>query len=314
MKKILISGLLICAATLFSAKSDSLTLEVKPTKLSVNYIPDITYSQATSGFNPHKLELDLLKPEGKIKRPAVVFITGGGFIAAPKSNYLQQRMQIAEAGYVVASIEYRRVPDGVFPQPLEDIKSAIRYLRANADELGIDKNKIAVMGESAGGYFSAMTAVTNGERKYDVGKYLNESSEVQAAIDIYGLSDLTKVGDDFSEEVQRQHDSPAATEALMANGAIPFGGDGSTIKNSKKVNEVNPITHISSKTPPFLLLHGDKDTLVSPSQTEILHKALVAKGIDSTRYVVKNAAHGGNYWIQPEVMKVIIDFLNKNLK
>jgi len=74
------------------------------------------------------------------------------------------------------------------------------------------------------------------------------------------------------------------------------------------------MTYISKNTPPFLLLHGDKDMLVSPSQTEKLHRALVTKGVDSTRYVVKGAAHGGEYWVQPEVIKVIIDFLDKNLK
>ena len=71
------------------------------------------------------------------------------------------------------------------------------------------------------------------------------------------------------------------------------------------------MTYISKNTPPFLLLHGDKDMLVSPSQTEKLHRALVAKWVVSTRYVVKGAAHGGEYWVQP---KVIIDFLDKNLK
>lgn len=317
MKQLLLLGLLTLGTTVFAAKSDSQYLDVKLTKPKLSLMQDVTYSQDLTNCNsrcPQNLKMDILRFDGKGKRPAVVFVTGGGFIGAPKTNYIQQRVEIAEAGYVVASIEYRRVPDGVFPQPLEDVKSAIRFLKAHADELGIDKNKIAVMGESAGGYFAAITATTNGDRKYDKGENLNETSDVQAAIDIYGLSDLTKVGDDFSKEVQAQHNSPAATEALMANGAVPFGGDGSTIKNSKKVKEVNPITHISSKTPPFLLLHGDKDTLVSPSQTDILHKALVAKGIDSTRYIVRNAAHGGEYWVQPEVMKVIIDFLNKKLK
>lgn len=96
----------------------------------------------------------------------------------PKANYLQQRLQIAEAGYVVASIEYIKVPTRVFPEPLEDVKSAIRFLRANSDRYGIDKNKIAVMGSSAGGYLVAITGITNGYRQFDKGDNLNQSSNV----------------------------------------------------------------------------------------------------------------------------------------
>ena len=260
------------------------------------------------------LQMDIIKPVTDKKLPAVVFVTGGGFIMGPKANYLQQRLQIAEAGYVVASIEYRVVPTGVFPQPLEDVKSAIRFLRANADKYGIDKNKIAIMGESAGGYLSAITGTTNGYRQFDKGDNLNQSSNVQAAIDIYGLSDLTTIGEDFSKEIQEVHKSPAAPEALWVNGVALFGVGGSINSNLEKAKAANPMTYISKNTPSFLLLHGDKDILVSPSQTEKLHRALVAKGVDSIRYVVKGAAHGGEYWVQPEVMKVIIDFLDKNLK
>ena len=95
----------------------------------------------------------------------------------PKANYLQQRLQIAEAGYVVASIEYRKVPTRVFPEPLEDVKSAIRFLRANSDRYGIDKNKIAVMGSFAGGYLVAITGTTNGYKQFNKGGSINSDLE-----------------------------------------------------------------------------------------------------------------------------------------
>lgn len=298
-----------------AATTESKILEVKLTRPQISYTQNITYSQPIGQMNENiKLEMDIIKPVTDKKLPAVLFVTGGGFIMGPKANYLQQRLQIAESGYVVASIEYRKVPTGVFPQPLEDVKSAIRFLRANADKYGIDKNKIAIMGGSAGGYLSAITGTTNGYKQFDKGDNLNQSSDVQAVIDIYGLSDLTTVGEDFSKEVQEIHKSPAAPEALWVNGVALFNKGGSIDSDLEKVKNANPMTYISNNTPPFLLLHGDKDQLVSPSQTEKLHKALIAKGIDSTRYIVKDAAHGGEYWVQPEVMKVIIDFLDKNLK
>ena len=315
MKKFLLVLFLLGGLSAMSASNESKILEVKVTRPQVSYTQNITYSQPLEQMNDNiKLEMDIIKPVTDKKLPAVIFVTGGGFIRGPKSNYLQQRLQIAEAGYVVASIEYRKVPTGVFPEPLEDVKSAIRFLRANSDRYGIDKNKIAVMGSSAGGYLVAITGTTNGYKQFDKGDNLNQSSDVQAVIVIYGLSDLTTVGEDFSKEIQEEHKSAGAPEALWVNGVTLFNKGGSINSDLEKAKAANPMTYISKNTPPFLLLHGDKDQLVSPSQTEKLHKALVAKGIDSTRYVVKGAAHGGEYWLQPEVMKVIIDFLDKNLK
>jgi acetyl esterase/lipase len=200
-----------------------------------------------------------------------------------------------------------------FPGPLEDVKTAIRYLRTNAAKFGIDPTKIAVMGESAGGYYAAMAATTNGVKEFDKGEYLNQSSDVQAAVDLYGLSDLTKVGNDFSNEIKEAHKSPAVPEAMLVNG-IPFQAGGSILSNPEKAKKANPITYISKQTPPFLLMNGDADNVVSPSQTKILHEALLSHNIDSTRYVIKGADHAGLLWYQPEIMDIVIKFLDKNLK
>ncbi len=159
-----------------------------------------------------------------------------------------------------------------------------------------------------------MIGTTNGVKEFDVGENLDQSSDVQAAIDIYGLSDLTKVGADFSQEIQESHRSAGASEALFVNGIPPFGKGGSIESDPESARAANPMTYISRKTPPFLLMHGDKDHLVSPSQTQLLHDALTEKGIDSTRYVVEGADHADHYWNQPEVEEVIVAFLNAHLK
>lgn len=224
-------------------------------------------------------------------------------------------MDLAKAGYVVASIEYRVAPTAVFPQPLEDVKAAVRFLRAHAKQYNINPNKIGLWGGSAGGYLVAMAGATNGDKQFDVGDYLNESSDVQAVVDFYGLSDLTKVGADYSPAIQKLHRSAGATEALWVNGSPVFGGiDGGIMANPKGAKAANPITYISSQTPPFLLMHGDKDVIVSPSQTELLHKALIAHGLDSTRYIVKGAGHGGVYWVQSDIVNLVIQFFNRTLK
>ncbi len=294
--------------------AESQHLKVSPNSLAVEMIPDVAYSftQNTMG-RPLQLSMDILKPNSPKPLPAVVFITGGGFIDAPKSKFIAQRVDISRAGYVVASIEYRAVPTTVFPGPVEDAKTAVRFLRANAEKLGIDPSRIAVMGESAGGYLAAMVATTNGIKSFDTAEYTGQSSDVQAAIDLYGLSDLATVGEDFSDSIKEAHKSPAAPEAMLVNG-IPWQGGGSILSNPAKASAANPITYISDKTPPFLLMHGDADNVVSPSQTRILHEALIAKGRDSTRYVVEGADHAGVMWYQPEITKIIINFLDAKLK
>lgn len=322
-KKIITSFLITLLVTVFlsttifvgASSNKSTQIEVPIEKLSINYISDVVFSQPSiNGYPNFPLQMDILKPNSNDSFPAVVFVTGGGFMVANKDNYLQQRVDIAEAGYVVASIDYRVTPQSTFPAPLEDVKSAIRYLRANASKYGINSDKIAVMGSSAGGYLAALAGTTNHLKDFDKGEYLNQSSDVQAVIDLYGLSDLTKVGYGYSEEVQNMHKSPSAPEAMLVNGPAVFGPGGSILDDVEKAAKANPITYVNKDNPPFLIMHGDKDTLVSPNQTEILHDALVAKGVDSTHYVVKGAGHGGEHWDQPKVVNIMIDFLDKTLK
>lgn len=293
------------------------TLAVPLQKKTVRLISGVVFSQPSMiGYKSVPLRMDILQPvmADKNPMPAVLFVTGGGFITANKDNWLQQRLAIAEAGYVVASIEYRVAPLVLFPAPLEDVKAGIRFLRANAAKYGVDPERVAVMGDSAGGYLAAFAGVTSGDRKFDVGENLDQSSAVLAAVDIYGLSDLTLIGEGYPAEAVKMHQSPGATEALWVNGALPFMPGGSIEEHPEKAAAANPITYVKEGLPPFLIMHGDKDTLVSPRQTERLHEALVAKGNDSTYYVVKGANHGDVYWNQPEVVDVIIKFLDRNLK
>lgn len=315
MSSLLLTGL-IGSASAAAVDDGSKHLEVTITKPAVKLISNVIYEQVPSrGYDNVAMGMDILKPEKNEKMPAIVFVTGGGFINANKDNAIQQRLDMADAGYVVASITYRVAPTATFPQPLEDVKAAIRYLRAHAEKFNIDPDRIGIMGGSAGGYLSAMAGTTNGTRQFDKGEYLDQSSDVQAAVDLYGLSDLTKVGADYSPEVQQAHRSPGATEALWVNGSPVFGGkDGGIFADAEKTKAANPITYISDKTAPFLLMHGDKDTVVSPSQTQLLQQALVDHGIEARRYIVKDAQHGGVYWNQPEVMKIIIAFFDRHLK
>lgn len=262
------------------------------------------------------LKMDILIPESVRKRTVVVYVPGGGFVIAAKEGALSLRTYVAEAGFPVASVEYRTTRDGAtYRDSVEDIKAAIRYLRANAAKYGIDADHVVVWGESAGGYLAAMVGVTN-DNANDTGREPNESSNVQGVIDDFGASDLSKIGADFD---------PAAQHAIYTNeGLVKYIGkarDANTLDASLATTAANPLTYIRANTPPFLIFHGSQDRMVSPSQTLILHDALVAAGVPSTRYVVDGAGHGdltfmgdsqsGLLWSTNRVMNLIVDFLDR---
>lgn len=297
-------------------KVESQHLSVKIETPVIQQISGVVYEQVPMrGYPNVAMTMDILQPKTDTKLPAILYVTGGGFITANKDNGIQIRMHLAEAGYVVASIQYRVAPTAQFPQPLEDVKSAIRYLKAHADQFGIDPERIGIIGGSAGGYLSAMAGTTSGTRTFDKGDNLHVSSSVKASVDLYGLSDLTRIGDDYSESVKAAHRSPGSTEALWVNGSAVFGGkDGGILANKKAADAANPITYISSDSAPMLLMHGTQDVLVSPSQTDLLFQALQQKGIPSERYLVEGAAHGGIYWNQQEVLDIITHFFDKYMK
>ena len=251
----------------------SKVLDVKADKSEIGLISNVVYEQVPSrGYANVPMQMDILQPKTKEKKPAILFVTGGGFINANKDNGIQLRMHLAENGYVVGSISYRVAPTAKFPEPLEDVKAAIRYLKANADRFGIDPSRVGIVGGSAGGYLTAMAGTTSGTKMFDRGENLQVTSDVKAAVDLYGLSDLTQIGSDFSADVQARHRSAGATEALWVNGSPVFGGrDGGILADKQVAEAANPIHYISKTSAPMLLMHGTSDTVVSPSQTDLLY-------------------------------------------
>ena len=214
----------------------------------------------------------------------------------------------------VASIEYRFAPQANLPAPIIDTKTAIRYLRKNAMRFGVDPKRIGIMGTSAGGYLSCFAGVTGHSRLFDVGENTDVSSEVSCVVDFYGVTDLSRMADGFDEKTVRAYDSPSACQALWLNGCTICGGvDASVSARSEEVQRYNPANYVDEHTPPFLLFHGTKDTLVSEVETDIMFQALRAKGIEAERYLVEGAGHGGSHWVQPEVQQVVLNFLAKHL-
>jgi acetyl esterase/lipase len=284
---------------------------------------DITYSSPTTNGKKTDLKLDVQVPTSTSgKKPLVIYLTGGGFVMADRTANLNQRTYVADQGYVVASIQYRTTKDGAtYKDAVADVKSAIRYLRANADKYSIDTGQVAVWGQSAGGYLAAMTGATNGEKSFDVGSNLAQSSEVQGVVDEFGPADLSELAADYDTAAQKANYAPGNSAAQWVYGP---GTKKSVADRTSEVAAADPATHINSRTAPFALFHGSADNLVSPSETLNLHAALRAKGIESTRYVLTGAGHGdlsftgdtsaAQPWSTQETMGHIVDFLGQHLK
>jgi len=287
-------------------------------KTPIKTIKNVVYASPNLPNGKSKpLKMDILIPQPAGKRTIVVYVPGGGFVVAAKESALNLRTYVAEAGFAVASVEYRTTRDGAnYRDGVEDIKEAIRYLRANAGQFGIDAGNVVVWGESAGGYLAAMVGVTNDNSSFVGGTNLNQSSDVQGVIDDFGASDISKIAADFDAATQR---------AIYTNeGIINYIGkmsDASSLDRGIAATVANPIKYIHPKTPPFLVFHGNQDRMVSPSQTLLLHDALVTAGVHSTRYVVDGASHGdltfmgdthsGLSWSTNQVMNLIVDFINR---
>ncbi len=285
---------------------------IKEVPENIELIADVVYHNSTnSEGQPMEMRMDIVRPKDDKKYPTVIFITGGGFMWAPKNGNLYNRCEIAKAGYVVASIEYHVVSNGLYSDAVKDAKAAIRYMRANAEKYGVDPKNVAVWGESAGGYLTAMTGTSNGVKDFEVGENLDQSSDVQAAMDIYGLSDLTKIGADYDKEAEEAHFTTDAPEAGYVHGK----NSGLTILDKPEVvAKANPVNYVDKNDPPFLFMHGTVDALVSPSQTLLVHTALRNAGVESTRYAITGANHGGPQFSDPKVLQIMIEFLDKHLK
>lgn len=310
---LILAAALMAAPVCAQAQTIHETMKVEIERGRIDAVTGIVYSQITSTSDNRTLQMTLLVPRTDKPKPAIVYFPGGGFTTAAHDKYVEMRMALAEAGFVVASVEYRTVPD-MFPALLVDGKSAVRYLRAHARQFGIDPQRIGVIGDSAGGYLAQMVGVTGGEKEYDQGDYLDQSSDVQAAATIYGISNLMNIGEGYSKEIQDIHASKAVTEALLVHGTAFASYPGASIlSDTAKAMKASPMGHIRKDLPPFLIMHGTADVLVSPVQSAQLYDALKKAGDDVSYVEVEGAGHGDMYWFQKPVIDRVVKWFKEKL-
>ncbi len=310
------ASLLVTTATaqdLMGQSPEAQVVDVPVVQGRIDAISGVVYSQVFErGRSVRGLKMTLFVPRTKEKKPAVLYFPGGGFTSADHEKFLEMRYALARAGYVVAACEYRAVPNK-FPALLEDAKAAVRWMRAHASEFGVDADRIGLLGDSAGGYVVQMAGATNGEKNWDVGDFKEVSSEVQAVVSIYGISDLTTIGEGIGNE--NVHASAAVTEALLLNGPAFKDFAGASVNaDPQKAKAASPIGHVDGTEPPFLLMHGSGDKVVSPLQSKKMFEALQNKKAEVEYVLVRGAEHGDLPWYQPGVISRVVNFFDRHLK
>lgn len=267
--------------------------------------------------------LDLYVPEhGDEKIPLMVFIHGGGFAGCDKSDFQQDAwITLTKAGYAVASLNYRLAGKDPHPAGLVDCKTAIRYLKAHADEYGIDKAEVAVSGGSSGGHYALMVALTSDHPEFDdlSRGYAEETSDVQAATVIYASTDLRLIlKDAFDIPADATKDWKRFGAKFAIQNVERYLDEKITDPYDDEVHKACPIAYVHERQPPILLQHGDKDELCPVNQSISFYEYCKEHGIDNIELdIIRGAKHGthpNDEFADPRNMRRIQGFLDKYLK
>lgn len=248
--------------------------------------------------------LDLYLPEKNDKPlPVLIWVHGGGWRAGSKDGCPPLRQGFLGKGYALASLGYRLSSDAIFPAQIEDVKAAIRWLRAHAAKYHLDPKRFAVWGSSAGGHLVALLGTSGEVKEFDRGAHLEQSSRVQAVIDYYGPADFIRFVNTPGYESHRTKTSP---ENLLVGGMIS--------EQPELAARVSPVTYVTPDDPPFFIVHGDADPTVPINQSEAMHAALRKAKVESTLVIIPGGKHGGPQFSEPNLLQRIEAFLSKSLK
>jgi acetyl esterase/lipase len=247
--------------------------------------------------------LDIYLPKNsKGKIPLVVFIHGGGWLSNDKYadiGYMKSTVsEILESGFALVSIDYRFSTEAIFPAQMLDCNAAISFLVDNAEKYQLDMERMVIMGFSAGGHLASMVGLANNnnvEAFYLPGS--NRDFKPKGVVDFYGPADLTLFAG---------ADDPNSPEGLLI-GAAP-------LDRPDLAKNASPVSFVDEKDPPFLIIHGEKDNLVSPRHSHLLHSWLNVKGVPSELIIVKDAPHFGSMFDVDEIRIKVMGFLSENLR
>jgi len=292
-KSLLFLAFISCS---LSAFNQTLT----PTYSNLDYVGDGNTKQM----------LDLYIPAGvNSPTPLIIHIHGGAFMGGSKGVSEQGSFRtLYNDGYICADINYRLSGDSIWPAQLFDCKTAVRYLKANADLYHIDTCRIGMIGESAGGHLVSITGTTGNDPSVE-GLHLGSagvSSRVQAVVDLFGPTDFLQM--DGHEGIgcsSANHNAANSPESILLGCALPTCPE--------RVESANPMHYLDANDPQFFVSCGDHDCLVAPYSSLLFDAALTEKNVTHTYELVAGQGHGGSFWHNTAQDAKYLEFFNTAL-
>ena len=269
-------------------------ITVKTERNAVFLVQDIVYDQVSVNMHimNRPMRLDLLRPMSEEPVPLIVWIEGGAWKNLNKSFALPELQYLAEAGYAVASVEYRQSNEGKFPAGLKDVQAAILYLVQEAERFRLRMDKIGLMGRSAGGNLATLIAASAAKDQ--------ASPQICGVVSMYAISDFTQYYEVMEERRRKE---------FLQNIEAYLGGKPSEKKAAAK--KASPALQVCPGMAPHLLLQGTNDPIVPPEQTRILYEALLSREVPAELYMLEGAGHGTTEFDQPAVRELILKFWEK---
>lgn len=218
----------------------------------------LIFSQPDSG---PPLSLDLYQPALSSRpAPGIVLIHGGGWTGGRREDYSYYASKLAGLGYVAVTIDYRMAPQHRFPAAVQDVKTAVRWLRLHASEYSVDPGRIGVFGGSAGGHLALLAAYVKDQPEWDSHEHSTVTSDVDCVVALYPPTNLAQL------RAARNSEEQAALVTRF------LGGPARDIPETYRL--ASPLQHVAAGVPPTLLLHGTMDSIVPVSQSDQLAAAL----------------------------------------
>lgn len=249
-----------------------------------------------------ELALDLYMPADVERPPLLVFVHGGAWRFGSRDSV--STIDLVDEGFAIASVSFRLSPVAPLPAQVHDIKGAIRFLRAHAEEYGYDASRIGITGVSSGAHLAALVGLTNGSEPHEgtVGGNTGISSDVQAIVSYFPATNLTSILDQSTPFGLNLREP--AIELLLG---------GPLAEKMDLARFGSPVFQVDANDPPLLLLHGDQDPQMPINQSHELHGVAKEHGLDVQFEVVHGAAHGGPQFFDAERTALVNYFLKRTL-
>lgn len=296
-------ALLFCSFCVVAQEQSLKLKNIKNKTLDVAYA---TRSQAQ--------KLDIYLPEtGTGPFPVIIHIHGGAFWGGDKADaQIDAPIEGLKHGYAVVSINYRLSREAIFPAQIQDVKAAIRFIRANGKKYNLKTDKIGVWGDSAGGHLVAMAGTTSDVKDFDDASLGNadQSSAVQAVVNWFGPIQFDQMDAQFklSKKGKTGHDDVGSPESVLVGKKVTDAPE--------LVKRASPATYLSKTDPPMLIQHGTEDPIVPIEQSmNFYKKCLDVMGDDKCRFLpLQGAGHGTPEFEEAKNLETVFAFLDKYLR